>query len=103
MKNARHVGRLRIRAAALLNKHFPHWEVRPEDIQPATGRWRTDWRLDVYRWELYSQTKTGQPVVCGCWETLTEFVREATKYGCYMTADREICAGRPTRKDSKHE
>ena len=41
---SRHVGKLRIRAAKILNANFPEWDVRPEDIKPATGRWRTDWR-----------------------------------------------------------
>lgn len=85
---ADHVGRLRIRAAAILRANFPEWDVRPEDISPATGAWRTDRRLDVYRWELFTRmAKRGTggqeiPVVAGCWDTLTRFVALAAKYGC---------------------
>ena len=58
---AHHIGRLRIRAAKILNANFPEWDVQPEDIKPATGRWRTDWRMDVYRWELFAHTKPSMP------------------------------------------
>lgn len=97
---SRHVGRLRIRAAKILNDNFPTWDVRPEDIQPATGRWRTDWRLDVYRWQLFSRLKQRNsfdhselPVVAGCWDRLTDFVKEASKTGCHLYEGREIYAG----------
>jgi len=90
-RNKHHVGRVRIKAAEILNRQFPEWEVQPEDIQPATGRHRSDWRQDVYRWELFTKTKTGLPVVCGSWDTLTRFVRLAGKYGCAVE-DREIYA-----------
>lgn len=94
-----HIGRLRIRAAAILAANFPEWDVQPEDISPATGRHRTDWRQDVYRWELFARLKRqdgrpNHPVVCGCWETLTEFVRRAVKEGCHVNSDREICSGK---------
>jgi hypothetical protein len=45
-----------------------------DDLRPAKGAWRTNWRLDVYRWELYCQ-KDGQPFVAGCWWTMTECVK----------------------------
>jgi hypothetical protein len=37
----------------------------------------------VYRWELYaSKASDGNfPVVLGCWQTLTDFVRFGTKNG----------------------
>lgn len=85
-----HIGRLRIRAAAILSAAFPEWDVRPEDIVPASGSYRTCIYHDVYRWELFTQTKTGLPVVCGSWETLTEFVRSAAKHGCHANKDSEI-------------
>lgn len=98
------IGKLRIRAAKILNENFPEWDVRPEDIRPATGRWRSDFRMDVYRWELFSRLKQRSsydrselPIVCGCWETLTEFVKEASKNGCHVTKDREIYAGKETK------
>ena len=74
-----HIGRTRIAAAEILTKHFG-FLVEPEDIVPTTGAWRTDWRLDVYRWELFTH-KGSLPVIRGCWTTLTEFVRFAKKYG----------------------
>lgn len=92
-RRANHIGRLRIRAAAILGENFPEWDVYPEDISPATGRWRTDWRMDVYRWELFTRTKTDPktgrniPVVVGCWDTLTLFVREAARVGCHLSHD----------------
>lgn len=98
---SRHIGKLRIKTAKILNDNFPDWDVRPEDIQPATGRWRTDWRMDVYRWELFSRLRQRNshdgselPVVCGCWDTLTVFVKEASKTGCHVTKDMEIYCGR---------
>lgn len=53
----RQVGRVRIKLAALLQKSFPvssggltlTWE--PTNLFPATGRYRTDWRMDCARWE----------------------------------------------------
>lgn len=53
----RQVGRVRKKLAALLQKSFPvsvgglklTWE--PTNLFPATGRCRTDWRMDCARWE----------------------------------------------------
>jgi hypothetical protein len=45
-----------------------------DDLRPAKGAWRSNWRLDTYRWELYC-TKDGQPFVAGCWWTMTECVK----------------------------
>jgi len=78
--NKYHVGRIRIKAAKILAKQFPEWDVLPEDISPASGRNRTDWRLDIYRWELFTRTKTGLPIVLGSYDKLTVFVANA-KYG----------------------
>jgi hypothetical protein len=93
-RRAHHVGRLRIRAAAILNKLMPEWYVLPEDIRPATGRWRTDWTFDVYRWELYCVRRKPDgtpnhnlPVAVGCWNTLTQFVREAPRLGMHVEHD----------------
>lgn len=98
-----HVGRLRVRAAELLAAEFPEWDVRPEDISPASGSWRTDWRNDVYRWELFTRLKTRTtrgdelPVVCGCWDTLTLFVRHCPRVGC-QDDDGVIYLGRAPMK-----
>jgi hypothetical protein len=49
--------------------------------------------MDVYRWELFAAKKTGGPVVLGCWQTLTDFVRLAAKHGIGLdTRDLEIYA-----------
>lgn len=90
---AHHIGRVRIQAAKILSDNFPDWDVRPEDISPATGSWRTDWRNDVYRWELFTRLKKRansgdyMPVACGCWDTLTRFVKLASKNGCSVDDD----------------
>ena len=96
-RDKHHIGRLRIRAAKILARQFPEWDVRPEDIVPATGSYRSDWRQDVYRWELFTRTRTGMPVVCGSWETLTTFVASAGKYGCVCVRDEIWANTRPTR------
>lgn len=70
-----HVGRTRIKLAALLNKCFPEWDVRPEHLEPASGSYRTNRLLDVYCWELFTYTKTGLPVVLGCFDTMTECLK----------------------------
>lgn len=90
---SRHVGRTRIRAAKILSDALG-WEVFPEEIKPATGSWRTDWRLDVYRWELftYQNRNPKLPFIAGCWDTLTKFVKVASKVGCHVSMD-EIWTG----------
>jgi len=82
---SRHVGRLRIRAAKILSDHLG-WEVFPDEIQPATGCWRTDIRFDVYRWELFTNKDRNKnmPFVAGCWESLTRFVKQAAKNGFHI-------------------
>jgi hypothetical protein len=49
----------------------------------------------VYRWELFTRLKSNPefPIVCGCWDTLTDFVRKAAKTGCHVTKDDEIYDG----------
>ncbi len=85
MKNP---SKLRLKAVAILNAAFPEWDVRPEDISSTMGRWGSDPRFDVYRWELFTRLKRRNshdgselPVVAGCWDTLTEFVKQAGKDG----------------------
>lgn len=96
----RHVGRLRIAAAKILTKSLG-FEVHPDDIKPATGSWRTNWQLDVYRWELYTDKPSAvpggnpMPLVAGCWESLTDFVRLCRADGgiCHLTKNCEIYPG----------
>lgn len=91
---SRHCGRLRIRAAKILSTGFG-WEVFPDEIRPATGRWRTDWRMDVYRWELFTRKdgNPNMPYVAGCWESLTDFVKQAATNGFHVSDDRVIYPG----------
>jgi hypothetical protein len=90
--NKHHIGRTRIRAANLIDKHFPDWKCQPEDISPAQGQNRSNWLMDVYRWEL--RVYQGKFVhLLGCWQTLTKFVQLAAKYGMQVDwKDREIHA-----------
>lgn len=54
-------GRVRQKLARLLQDNFPvstgglalTWE--PEHLHPATGRYRTDWRMDCARWEGFAR------------------------------------------------
>ena len=80
--------RLRIKACEILNREFPYLDVKPDDIVPATGRWRSDIRFDVFRWELRTRRKDGRAIQnWGCWDTLTRFVKEASKVGCSLCKD----------------
>lgn len=95
---SRHVGRVRIAAAAILNDAFPKIAVEPEDIQPATGRYRTDWRQDVVRWELFCCMRDARrvPFVGQSWQRLTEFVRNAKSGGkVTMSDDGDIWCEKP--------
>jgi hypothetical protein len=90
---SRHIGRLRIAAAKILTEGlgFP---VRPEEISPATGRNRTDWREDCYRWEVFTCNRNGVPKVYHCWDPLSRWVPIAKREGFHVNRDCEICAGR---------
>ena len=47
------------------------------EINVTTGYWRSQ---DVYRWDVAGKIG-GIPHSYGCWQTLTEFVRLAKKFG----------------------
>lgn len=86
---SRHVGRVRIAAAKILNDAIPEISVKPENISPATGRHRTDWRQDVVRWEVFAYQKNSNvPWVGQSWQRLTEFVNNA-KAGGVVTVDKD--------------
>ena len=89
---SRHVGRVRIAAAKILSESLG-FNVAPEEIRPQSGAWRTDHRLDVYRWELFTHSSPGMPFVAGCWERLTEFVSNSKKSGGCHYHDGEIHSG----------
>jgi len=102
---SRHVGRIRIAAAKILNSALPDIRVEPEDIKPSTGRHRTDWRQDTVRWEVFASSKDRRvPYVAQSWQRLTEFVRNA-KSGGVVTVDRDgdiYCSNPgPTKDDEK--
>lgn len=76
-------GRLRHDAARLLSKHLGYW-VDATAVRPAKGYWRSSPYVDVYRWEIILHKPDQSPSLkhpLGCWETLTEFVRNGKKYG----------------------
>jgi hypothetical protein len=85
---SRHVGRLRIEAAKILSKSLG-FTVDPSNIVPVTGAWRTNAKLDVYRWELFTRDSEGLALVAGCWDSLTDFVKHAKKHGCEIK-NREV-------------
>jgi hypothetical protein len=89
---SRHVGGVRIAAAKILSESLG-FKVEPEEIHPQSGAWRTDDRLDVYRWELFTHSSPGMPFVAGCWERLTEFVSNSKKFGGCHYHDGEIYSG----------
>ncbi len=74
---------IRRRAAVILSKTLG-WEVYSDEISPTQGFYRSNPLADIYRWELFTRDTNGLAQVYGCWETLTEFVREAPKHGFYV-------------------
>lgn len=54
-RRAKHVGKLRQRLAKAIERAFADQnvtvQVDPAKLWPAQGRWRTDHRMDVRRWE----------------------------------------------------
>ena len=73
-------GRIRIRLAELLSVELG-WLIDPSDLWPQQGAWRTDVRLDVFRWEglipgdeLIPHQK-GRKVGVYCWDSMTDCVR----------------------------
>lgn len=62
----------------------------PDGLAPATGYWRHN-HQDVMRWEV-TLVINGYRYCCGSWETMTEFVRKASKYGFHVSKDHEIWA-----------
>ena len=69
-KYSRNPGRIRIKAAEILrNGGIP---VSEYDIYTADGYWRSSPYVDVARWYCLTYKS---------WQTLTEFVKLASKYG----------------------
>jgi hypothetical protein len=84
---SRHVGRTRIAAAKILSRGLG-LQIDPEDIAPATGSYRTCQYHDVFRWELHRVD-----MWAGCWETLTNFVKQSRRLGGCHIKDGEIWPG----------
>lgn len=89
------MSKLKEKAVEILKKAFPDWEVEEEDIIPVSGFWK---KVDVYRWQVVCDSKNrysnGDKITvnAGCWETLSQFVQEASKFGCYLN-NNEIWIG----------
>ena len=85
---SRHIGRVRVAAAKIISDSLG-MDVLPEDIVPASGRYRTDWRMDTFRWELQTPSAWA-----GCWETLTSFVKASRRLGGCHISGGEIWPGK---------
>jgi len=71
-------GAMRHAVAELLTEFFGVF-IDASEIKPVTGMWK---RIDVYRWEVQVR-ESGYPSKrhYGCWETMTEFVKDAKRNG----------------------
>lgn len=69
------------------------WVV--EAIYPTLGSWRRD-EYDVMRWEALMRR---EDETCtrthGCWETMTEFLKYAKKFGFTISDGSRTCSGYP--------
>lgn len=88
MRSRNAIGATRIKLAKIVSDCLGV-ECTPSDLYPAKGSWRTDRRLDVYRWEVVAK-KRGVPFVAGCWDTMTDCVKE----GAVHCVDGVIYLGR---------
>ena len=88
MRSQNAIGATRIKLAEIVSKCLGV-ECTPNNLYPAKGAWRTDVRLDVYRWEVVA-TKGNIPFVAGCWDTMTDCV----KAGAVHCVDGVIYLGR---------
>lgn len=68
----------------------------PDCLQPAMGYWKHG-HQDVMSWEIHLKIN-GYVYPCGCWETMTNFMKKATKYGFHINEDHEIWANNETPK-----
>jgi hypothetical protein len=76
-------GRVRQRLAAVLNASLPSingvrvvWKA--EQLYPATGRYRSDYRMDCCRWEGFCYMADRPEQVFSsvhCWHTMSECVK----------------------------
>ena len=66
---------LRRRLAKRLEQEFPGCTVDADDLIPATGSWRTNIQLDVWRWEGVMVDDNGVRRVIGSYYTMTDLVK----------------------------
>ena len=66
---------LKNRLCKKLMTAIPGIEVKPDDLVPATGSWRTNKSLDVYCWEGYYRDEDGIRRFFGSYQTMTELVK----------------------------
>jgi hypothetical protein len=62
----------------------------PQCLSSVTGYWL---KADVYRWEVILKIN-GFNQCCGCWYSMTEFLKYARKYG-FNVHDCEIASNEP--------
>lgn len=79
--DAHTVGATRWRLAARLAE--VGLAAAPEDLRPAQGRERSDWRLDIHRWDGFATTTDGRygliagaTVGLSSWDTMTACARQ---------------------------
>lgn len=70
--NKNTVGRTRERLAKLLQD--AGYEVAPEQLKAVQGRYRSDPKADIFRWEAFFD-HDGIPANMVSWETMTDIVR----------------------------
>lgn len=79
---------------AFKQQHGMTVAVDPDDLHPATGAWRTNWMLDVYRWEGSGRWTDfghkghdgkGLQISIDSWEPMTALVKSG---GVKISCDR---------------
>tara|TARA_R110000824_G_scaffold316000_1_gene503176 strand:+ start:172 stop:576 length:405 start_codon:yes stop_codon:yes gene_type:complete len=94
---SKHVGRTRIRLAAILTEYLGYI-VSPDELQPSGGRQRNNTtQHDGYAWELFAYG-SGQPFVAGSFNTMTDCV----KAGRVTVTNGEISADYSYKSQQKH-
>ena len=60
-------------------------KVLPEDLHAAEGKYRSDYRFDVMRWDGYVEVKTElgwARMSIGSWDTMTDCVKRGIELSC---------------------
>jgi hypothetical protein len=86
-RRANHVGKLRQRLAKAIVQAFADKGVTvrldPKNLYPAQGRWRSDFRMDVMRWEgflelVIEETGGFLRMSVESWDTMTVCIKGFT-------------------------